>query len=25
VDTTRSYGCVYRGARLLYWGYFVPS
>ena len=23
--STRSYGCVYRGARLLYWGYFVPS
>jgi len=23
--STRSYGCVYRGARLLYWGYFVPG
>jgi hypothetical protein len=25
VDTVRKYGCVYRGARLLYWAYFVPS
>jgi hypothetical protein len=23
--STRSYGCVYRGARLLYWGYYVPG
>jgi hypothetical protein len=25
VDSVRKYGCVYRGARLLYWAYFVPS
>lgn len=23
--STRAYGCTYRGARLLYWGYYVPS
>jgi hypothetical protein len=25
VGSSRSYGCIYRGARLLYWGYYVPS
>jgi hypothetical protein len=25
VGATRSYGCTYQGARLLYWGYYVPS
>jgi hypothetical protein len=25
VGSTRIYGCDYRGARLLYWAYFVPS
>jgi hypothetical protein len=25
VGSTRQYGCDYRGARLLYWGYFVPD
>jgi hypothetical protein len=25
VDSTRRYGCTYRQARLLYWGFFVPS
>ncbi len=24
VGSTREYGCDYRGARLLYWGYYVP-
>jgi hypothetical protein len=23
--SSRSYGCAYRGARLLYWGYYVPG
>jgi hypothetical protein len=25
VDSVRKYGCVYRGARLLYWAFFVPG
>lgn len=25
VGSTRTYDCVYRGGRLLYWAYFVPS
>jgi hypothetical protein len=25
VGSTRPYGCVYKGARLLYWAYFVPK
>jgi hypothetical protein len=25
VGSTRAYGCTYEGARLLYWGYYVPS
>jgi len=24
VGATREYGCDYKGARLLYWGYYVP-
>jgi hypothetical protein len=25
LDTKRKYGCDYKGARLLYWGYYVPD
>jgi hypothetical protein len=25
IGSARSYGCTYEGARLLYWGYYVPS
>jgi hypothetical protein len=25
LDTKRKYGCTYSGARLLYWGYYVPN
>ena len=25
MGSTRAYGCQYKGERLLYWAYFVPS